>query len=485
MKTLDVRIWEIRQLQPARVLKNGQKKPATYQVRWRVATETHYRTFSGKAPADAFRGKLLSAVQNGEAFDTDTGLPDSMTEKPDRLTWFAFSARYVDMKWKSLSAKSRETTIYAAATAVASLVSAAPGGPSTATLRRALQHWYLEPSKRASGGQQSADEQTIENQPAEDQKKPPAEIAKALIWLEKNSLPIAALAEKKHARAVLDALATTMNGKAAAADYIKRRRGVVSNMVRYAIECGELHEDPFKTIQWTPPKVAKQIDRRRVPNPKQVRELLNSVTYVGTWKRAGGRRYVAFLACLYYAMMRPEEVIGLCEADCELPDKGWGLLILHKATPYAGRRWTDNGELHDDKALKARADGETRSVPIPPVLVRILRAHIAEFGVGEDGRIFRTERGAPVTPFAYQKVWKQARPFALPPNRVGSSLAEIPYDLRHAGISLGLRTTRDPALIAERAGQSVDVLMKRYAWALDDQDAAANKAIEDALDDDE
>ena len=80
-------------------------------------------------------------------------------------------------------------------------------------------------------------------------------------------------------------------------------------------------------------------------------------------------------------------------------------------------------------------------------------------------------------------MWKQARHFAFPPNRVASSLAGIPYDLRHAGISLGLRTTRDPARIAERAGQSVDVLMKRYAWALDDQDAAANKAIEEALGD--
>jgi hypothetical protein len=35
-------------------------------------------------------------------------------------------------------------------------------------------------------------------------------------------------------------------------------------------------------------------------------------------------------------------------------------------------------------------------------------------------------------------------------------------------------------LIAERAGQGVDVLMKRYAWALDDDDAAANGAIEAA-----
>src|SRR5215471_3999559 len=108
----------------------------------------------------------------------------------------------------------------------------------------------------------------------------------------------------------------------------------------------------------------------------------------------------------------------------------------------------------------------SRPAPTPPVLVGMLRAHIEEFGVGKDGRIFRTEKGVPVTPFAYQKVWKQARHFALPPNRVRSPLADIPYDLRHAGISLGLRTTRNPALIAERAGQGVDVLMKRYAWAL-------------------
>lgn len=112
----------------------------------------------------------------------------------------------------------------------------------------------------------------------------------------------------------------------------------------------------------------------------------------------------------------------------------------------------------------------------------MLRAHIKEFGVGKNGRIFRTEKRKPVTPFAYQRVWKQARPLALPPSRASTTLAEIPYDPRHAGISLGLRTTRDPALIAERASQSPETLMKRYAWALDDKDNEANKAIEDALD---
>jgi hypothetical protein len=67
----------------------------------------------------------------------------------------------------------------------------------------------------------------------------------------------------------------------------------------------------------------------------------SNISYVGTWKRADGRRYVAFFGCLYYAMMRPEEVIALKEEDCELPESGFGLIVLHKATPYAGRRWTD------------------------------------------------------------------------------------------------------------------------------------------------
>lgn len=80
-------------------------------------------------------------------------------------------------------------------------------------------------------------------------------------------------------------------------------------------------------------------------------------------------------------------------------------------------------------------------------------------------------------------MWKQARLLALPPERAGSTLAKVPYDLRHAGISLGLRSTRDPALIAERAGHGINVLMTRYAWALDDADSPANRAIEGALDD--
>ena len=113
------------------------------------------------------------------------------------------------------------------------------------------------------------------------------------------------------------------------------------------------------------PAAARQrrLDRRRVPNPAQVTELLTAVSYVGSWERARGQRLVAFFACMYYAMMRPEEALALRVRDCHLPDKGWGLLTLEKATPTAGKAWTDSGTLHDDKGLKQRAEDEVRPVP--------------------------------------------------------------------------------------------------------------------------
>ena len=60
---------------------------------------------------------------------------------------------------------------------------------------------------------------------------------------------------------------------------------------------------------------------------------------------------------------------------------------LAKTKPTAGRRWTDTGEIHDTRGLKARPEDDMRRVPIPPILVAIIRAHIAEFGTAPDGRI--------------------------------------------------------------------------------------------------
>lgn len=120
-------------------------------------------------------------------------------------------------------------------------------------------------------------------------------------------------------------------------------------------------------------------------------------------------------------------------------------------------------------------------MPIPPELVAILRAHIECFGTAPDGRLFYTRGGGTFSGATYAKVWQAGRLLALTPDRVASPLAGRPYDLRHAAVSLWLNAGVHAPEVAERAGHSVDVLLRTYAKCIDGQQDVANQRIEKAL----
>lgn len=149
-------------------------------------------------------------------------------------------------------------------------------------------------------------------------------------------------------------------------------------------------------MKWTPPKTSQTVDPRVIVNQVQAHNLLVAVTYIGN--RGRGLHLSAMFACMYYAAMRPGEAIALRQGDCHLPETGWGRVTLAKSRPEVNTQWTDSGQTHEERHPKHRAVKDVRPVPIPPILVRILRAHIAEYGVAADGRLFRTERGGPVGP---------------------------------------------------------------------------------------
>ena len=65
--------------------------------------------------------------------------------------------------------------------------------------------------------------------------------------------------------------------------------------------------------------------------------------------------------------------------------------------------------------------------------------------------------------------------------RNGSLGAKVPYQLRHAAVSLWLNAGVPATQVAEWAGHSVHVLLKVYAKCIDGQDEAARRRIEDAL----
>jgi integrase len=231
-------------------------------------------------------------------------------------------------------------------------------------------------------------------------------------------------------------------------------------------------------VKWQPPKQNGLIDRRVVVNPGQARQLLAAVTYIG---RTRGPRLYGLFACMYFAGLRPGEAMGLRERDCKLPETGWGLITLVKSRPQTSKRYTDSGETYDERGLKHRDEQADRPVPIPPELVTILRAHIEIYGTAEDGRLFFTRTGGIYSGSAYAKVWQQARTLGLTPDQVTTPLAGRPYDLRHAAVSLWLNAGVHAPEAAERAGHSVEVMLRVYAKCIDGQRDVANQRIEDAL----
>ncbi|MFD8506392.1 tyrosine-type recombinase/integrase [Streptomyces sp. NPDC059687] len=453
MKSLDVKVWGVR--------KRNTKK-SSYDVRWTVAGNVFSEQFRTKGLADHHRAKLLRASHAGEEFDTVTGLPDSLVGRAPSMTWYAFALKYLAMKWPHAAPNTRNGINEALTAVTVALLDERPGRPDDELLRKVLRNWAFV-------------------LPSPDDRELPTDVANALHWVAKASRPLSDLADAAIGRAVLDSLKIKLDGTAAAAETVRRKRRTLVNALHYAVDLGEFRENPITAIRWKKPKVANEVDPRVVANPEQARALLTAVSYVGGYGRARGRRLVGFFACMYYGALRPAEVVGLTEADLKLPGNGWGTALLNRTRPSVGKQWTDSGETHDDRGLKNRPVEEVRPVPIPPQLVAILREHLETFGSAKDGRLFTNERGGVVGSSTYYRVWQEARMLALSPATVASPLAARPYDLRHSALSTWLNAGVDPTEVAARAGNSVEVLLSRYAKCIDGRQEIVNRKIEELL----
>jgi integrase len=198
------------------------------------------------------------------------------------------------------------------------------GRPSDAALRKALRSYVLPVSRR--------------------KRERPGDVAASVRWMERASLPAGELNELARVHELVEALGRKLDGASAATQSYRRRRGVVFNALEYAVELELLSANPLTRARRKRGKRALQeVDRRVVVSPRQARELLMAVTYVGRFDRASGRRLRAFFACLYYAALRPGEALGLRLTDRTLPEVGWGRIEVAETRPSAGKTWTDSG----------------------------------------------------------------------------------------------------------------------------------------------
>lgn len=378
------------------------------------------------------------------------------------------------MKWKSASAKYRHDIAYALLKATPAMYATGRGKPDDALIRKALLHWAFNTKQRDLA---------------------PDDMVRVLAWVAANTANVSTLAEPTTARRLLDTATTRLDGKQHAPNVARKYRMVLVNAMDYAVEELKLLEaNPIGTLKWRRSKASTMIDRRSVVNPRQARALLDAVKK----QEPSGPRLVAFFAVMYYAALRPEEVISLTRENVTIPEllwneeqeewvepaDDWGELHFLEPTPDAGREWTDDGALRERrKQLKHRAEGEERRVPCAPELTKILRAHVSDY-VDEalDARLFTGVRGDELPTITYRRAWRKARKEVFTDlQQFRSPLARRPYDLRHACVSTWLNGGVPPTQVAKWAGHSVDVLLRTYASCLEGHDELAKRRIAEAL----
>jgi len=456
-KTFQVRLWEIKTMPPNP--KTGKKRPRPYGARWITAGKEHSEWFATKTLAKAYLSKLQQAMNRGEAFDIESGLPESMYREEHSPTLLGVAREYLNHAWPDLAPNSRGRLVDSLAVAVQAFLTDQPDA-EPAEVRRVLTAFLLP----VDGAKVELD----------------AHLRQVADQVEGLSRRVAELADAGAVAEVGRALKVNLDGSRAATNTVDTRKGALTQALSFAVDRGYLGDNPFSGLRLIKFGEVQAVDPRVVVNPVQASELLSAVTYARPRGRNASWR--PFFATLYYAGLRPGEARFLADVHCKLPDKGWGELVLPNSLGRSAARYSDDGQTYQVRSLKHRAAEHTRTVPIPPALVRILSEHIEHEGLGPDGRLFRGQDGRPVSNASYTDVWRRARPLGLPPNLVRSVLAERPYDLRHAAVSAWIAAGVPLPDVAERAGHTVTMLAKVYARFVHGTRDIANRRIEGFLD---
>ena len=424
----DIRIWDIQD----RTNRANASRP--WVLRWKVDGAERSRAFRTKSEADHVRARLLVATRNGESFDRSSGLPVSWQPVAEARRLHEWIREWLAEQWPEWQPRTRTSAVEALSRFVP-CVHEAVAPPPPASLRR-----YLV-AALAPGF-------------------PIDQHTHAERWLRRWSPPMDELSREMMARAERH-LATGVHGQLLGSSVVDRYRKVAHAAIVRAVDLGVIDTDP-----WPPPprgrrtrksrRRTRSVDIRRLPEPQRMAAVIAAIRS----HQPASVTYQAMTAVAYYAGLRPSEVVMLRHSSLILPTTGWGAIDVVEADIG----WDEPGEPKTGP----------RSVPIPPVLVAILRRWTDDGSFADNDLLFRTRNDNRPTPSNWSRALKRA---CL---TVGCRPLRI-YDCRHAAATTWLRSGVPLATIAMRLGHSVETLVSTYVGALDGDESIANERIEAAL----
>jgi integrase len=434
-----------------RELPTGRRR---FMVRWKVdGAPERTACFATRKAARAHQARLIAAVSAGELFDRGTREPVSWRTADLGPTIAEFVRDWI--------ARNRDTWL--PTTLRSEIEEAAAWLPALGTRQvaeRAVVYAMLK---------------TVLN-PGLTPSRTQLDLWRRLVGA---SRPAGSL-RRDHMDAALAACRTNLDGSSAAASYYTRRRVNLGQVLKDAVARDVLARNPL--AGYKTPKAARpspKVDVSEIGELEQVRQVLAKVA-------ERSRKWMILFALMYYAGLRPSEAVIVRWRDLtRLPEGGWGELRVRKSAAEAGRKYTGTDHARQENGLKWREADVTRPVPLPPVLVALLRDWRTE-GARPDDLVCPAPRGGPASATTIQRVWKAARNAVLGTTSedcgVDPNCLHRPYSLRHSAASLWLGLGVPAEDVAERLGNSKAELWRTYADVLPSHREQANAAIGAALD---
>lgn len=415
--------------------RTGDRHRKPYVVRWKLRGRFFARSYRTKVEAERMRTALQVAVQSGEPFDDTTGEPVSWQPAADEMRVHQWARRWLAEQWPEWAPRTRNSAVEAIARLVPIMV--APTTPPAPTTLRA----HLLTSLRPDG--------VSEDDGAEG-------------WLEQWSLQLGQLSRSVLAGMDIDGqLGRSVKDKPLAPSTSARYRKVSKACIRRAADVGVIPADP-----WPPAprgratrkaaKVKRAVQVRTLPDPSTMAKVLETIVS----HQPGSRKYKVMTAVVYYAGLRPSEVVMLRPSALRLPKTGWGRIDVNEAD-------VDFDEPGEPKT-------GPRSVPIPPVLVALLQSWVGDNDFAKADLLFRTRTDGRPTPSNWSRALHRAQTKCdVPTLRV--------YDCRHAAATTWIRAGVPLGEVAKRLGHSVETLVSTYIGALEGDEKLGNERIDAAL----
>ncbi len=409
--------------------RGADRRNLPYVVRYSIDGRHRSRSYRTKAEAERYRSELLKAIHAGDRFDLGTGEPASWSLPLADLGVHQWARRWLAEQWPEWQPRTRTSAVEALARFT--WLAVKPKAEMPTDLRRYLTEALVPDA---------------------------VHVPEMERWLDRHCLTIADL-DREAVAEIARRLSLKLDDEPLAATTANRYRTNAHACVLAAVEAGAIRTDPWprRSKSRARRKVARPkaaVDVRSLPAPATMAEAISAMENL----QHGSKVYRAMTAVAYYAGLRPSEVVMLRVRSLTLSEEGWGRIDVTEA------------DISRDEPGEPKTG--PRRVPIPPVLVDVLRKWIEDNDLAApDDLLFRTRNGTRPSTSNWGRAWHRAlESIGQPPLRV--------YDCRHAAATTWLRAGVPLGETARRLGHSVETLVSTYVGALEGDEELGNKRIE-------